>query len=86
MHETGTSCDIFQQAAFHTSLNGFPSMAARASLLVTKQRSVHRFTCQMFQGVHVPLNLAEEKCYGVPPSTLASCHSFQPSRVAALHD
>ena len=30
-----TSCDIFQQAAFHTSLNGFPSMGARASLFDT---------------------------------------------------
>ena len=30
-----TSWDIFQQAAFHTSLNGFPSMGARASLFDT---------------------------------------------------
>jgi len=30
-----TSWDIFQQAAFHTSLNGFPSVAVRVSLLET---------------------------------------------------
>ena len=42
-----TSCDIFQQAAFHTSLKGFPSMGVRASLFDTGKNGTI-FNCALF--------------------------------------